>query len=593
MWLLNVRSRKLERFNEKDVSYAILSHTWAEDEVTFQDMMSDPKAAQTKNGYRKIDLTCKQALKDKLGYCWMDTCCIDKSSSTELSEAINSMYRWYERSSICYAYLSDIPPDCPCLDDYPTSQFDVSDNSSWATKLSKSRWFYRGWTLQELIAPYRVQFYGSGWNYVGSKIQGPTQAQPQYNRSYLLPLLSLITTIDQAVLEDTFELRHSISIAKKMSWAANRSTTRVEDGAYSLMGIFQVNMPLLYGEGMKAFIRLQEEIVKNTNDLSVLAWSPAHTNSKELFASSLSGFQDAGKLVSCREVPGQISVELTNRGIRVRALVLRDADLGPYAWIILNCRYDDNLSGPVAIKVIFHDRNLRGKEIDPNLSYEVSFFSLYETRLRVIAQEDCQKAQMQSLVITKNPKDRFPIYPQLLPRFWVRVASGISISRTDSEKNWNCETGVMCPEWMRPGDEISSNITLQQTHSGEEFIIKFTFSTRHGSWDLRSGRPQEGFHFHVLCYQAQTIKDMAHMHLMPPVFSPYAYAKLTLYSSSIMIAVKKENIMGTFTLIIDVSIDASPGAKVSNNWEEFASLALCTEPEHDDMLVQLSEIRAS
>ena len=151
------------------------------------------------------------------------------------------MYSWYEDSEICFAYLEDVP----------------SVQSSIA-ELWLSRWFTRGWTLQELIAPANINFYGKSWSFLGNKIE-------------LSSALSSITSIPEGILIDPFR-RSLANVTRKMSWAASRQTSRIEDTAYSLLGIFKVNMPLLYGEGEKAFFRLQEEIIRETDDQSLFAW---------------------------------------------------------------------------------------------------------------------------------------------------------------------------------------------------------------------------------------------------------------------------------------------------------------------------------
>lgn len=170
-------------------------------------------------------------------------CCIDKASSQELSEAINSMFQWYWDSSVCYAYLQDY----------------VSDTLD-AASLEKSEWLYRGWTLQELIAPRKLVFYNKSWHCFGSK-----------SDQNVCEVVSYITKIDvEFLLGSDLE---SASIAKRMSWASKRKTSRSEDIAYCLMGLFDINMPLLYGEGPKAFKRLQEEIIKQyPEDHSLYAW---------------------------------------------------------------------------------------------------------------------------------------------------------------------------------------------------------------------------------------------------------------------------------------------------------------------------------
>ncbi|RDL34748.1 uncharacterized protein BP5553_07876 [Venustampulla echinocandica] len=204
--------------------------------------------AGLKLGYKKIKFGCEQSIKDGLDWIWVDTCCIDKSSTAELSEAINSMFSWYKNAWVCYAYLSDVPGDT-----------DLSRNVS---SFALSRWFTRGWTLQELIASPDVLFYSASWQFLGSKLS-------------LCELLTEITGIDEEVLK--YRNLESTCVAKKMSWAAKRETTRIEDAAYCLLGIFDVNMPLLYGEGSRAFARLQEEIMKVSDDQSLFAWGLPQT----------------------------------------------------------------------------------------------------------------------------------------------------------------------------------------------------------------------------------------------------------------------------------------------------------------------------
>ncbi|EIW51976.1 uncharacterized protein TRAVEDRAFT_86572, partial [Trametes versicolor FP-101664 SS1] len=175
---------------------------------------------------------------------WIDSCCIDKASSSELSEAINSMFEWYSEADVCYAYLADVPDD--------------EDPRLLDSVFRESRWHRRGWTLQELIAPERVIFLSCTWRFLGTK-------------TGLASTLEQITNVDFAILTGRTTLT-SISVAKRMSWAATRWTTRVEDRAYSLLGLFGVHMSPIYGEGANAFLRLQEEIIKTIPDQSIFAW---------------------------------------------------------------------------------------------------------------------------------------------------------------------------------------------------------------------------------------------------------------------------------------------------------------------------------
>ncbi|KAF2117416.1 heterokaryon incompatibility protein-domain-containing protein [Lophiotrema nucula] len=243
MRLLNTSTLAVEEFHGSDIpEYAILSHTWEHEEVTLQDLRSGK--ATSMHGYAKLTKCCEQAARDGYTYCWIDTCCIDKTSSAELSEAINSMYAWYRNSHICYAYLTDCEGE--------TAAF-VEGYRGFL----ESRWWTRGWTLQELIAPKSVEFYDADWTLVGTKVS-------------LQEDITALTGIDEDVLRHADPLSHNVAV--RMSWAASRQTTRIEDRAYCLMGLFGVNMPLLYGEGNRAFIRLQEEIMRVTEDYTLFIW---------------------------------------------------------------------------------------------------------------------------------------------------------------------------------------------------------------------------------------------------------------------------------------------------------------------------------
>ncbi|KAI6147955.1 hypothetical protein BKA82DRAFT_239798 [Pisolithus tinctorius] len=207
-------------------------------------------------GYEKIIKSCEQAKKDGYRWIWIDTCCIDKRSSAELSEAINSMYQWYHESQKCYAHLNDV-----CGTFFPSEQ----DLSKFNKANGWPEWFLRGWTLQELIAPKQVEFFNKDWVPIGDK-------------GSLAETLEKITQIPIDVLRDGLNRRH-FCVAQLMSWAADRKTTRVEDRAYSLLGLFGVDMPKFYGEGKKAFQRLQLEIIQRYYcDHSIFAW-----NSKRQF----------------------------------------------------------------------------------------------------------------------------------------------------------------------------------------------------------------------------------------------------------------------------------------------------------------------
>ena len=238
--------------------YAILSHTWGADheEVTFKDLTEG--ICKSKEGYRKLTFCGKQAAKDGLQFFWVDTCCIDKSSSAELTEAINSMFRWYQDAARCYVYLSDVSDNNSVIDD----QF----SRRWKPEFKKSRWFTRGWTLQELIAPTSVEFFSKEETRLGDK-------------QSLEQTLHEITGIDIQALRGS-PLSH-FSMDERMSWAAKRQTKRKEDEVYSLLGIFNIYLPLIYGEGRQnALDRFQKEI-KGGNSINLPTVKGASFDSHE------------------------------------------------------------------------------------------------------------------------------------------------------------------------------------------------------------------------------------------------------------------------------------------------------------------------
>ncbi|KAI6021289.1 heterokaryon incompatibility protein-domain-containing protein [Pisolithus marmoratus] len=247
-----------EVLDDSPPQYAILSHCW-ENEVDYYEMtglmrMDEHYRNEIKQraGYKKIIQSCKQAQLDKYRWIWIDTCCIDKHNNSELTEAINSMYRWYSKSQKCYAYLYDVEDSIfPHQQDF--SRFDKANG--WPV------WFSRGWTLQELIAPKQLEFFNRDWDLIG-------------NKESLAETLEKITRIPIAVLRDK-QTPRDFCVAQIMSWAADRKTTKAEDRAYSLLGLFAVNMHMTYGEGKKnAFLRLQRQIMGRYSDHSIFAWNP-------------------------------------------------------------------------------------------------------------------------------------------------------------------------------------------------------------------------------------------------------------------------------------------------------------------------------
>jgi hypothetical protein len=356
MRLLHIKTLELESFFHGDVpEYAVLSHTWGSEEVTFQDLSTDLN--RKKSGWAKVLGSAVMAQKHNCEYIWIDSCCTEKTSSAELSEAINSMFQWYRECKVCIVYLEDIARE-------PEPKITVIEVDSKPVPapppprparafLPEARWFTRGWTLQELIAPKRSYFYDSTWNIIGDKQE-------------LLEEICDIIGIDADVICDQGLLENK-SIAHRMSWASKRVTTRVEDVAYCLMGIFAVNMPLLYGEGERAFTRLQEEIMKESGDQSLFAWDcyfplDAHdTQPPEgvgVLASHPSAFSKCANIV-----PYTTKLEpytMTNQGLRIHLRILEHTlQNKPHIHLaVLAYRYKNSLAHAIAIPIML--KSIRG-----------------------------------------------------------------------------------------------------------------------------------------------------------------------------------------------------------------------------------------
>ncbi|KAF2028685.1 HET-domain-containing protein, partial [Setomelanomma holmii] len=218
-------------FDERTIpAYAILSHTWGatDDEVTFADLTNGRGAA--KAGYNKILFCARQARRDGLKHFWVDCCCINKADCAELSQAIRSMFRWYRNAARCYVFLSDV--DMSAWED----DCEVS-TAYWISSFRSSRWFTRGWTLQELLAPTSIEFFSRDGRRLGDGLS-------------LVHTISEITRVPLAALQGG-PLSH-FSVSERISWMASRQCKLEEDEAYSLQGLFDVHMPLLYGEGKKS-----------------------------------------------------------------------------------------------------------------------------------------------------------------------------------------------------------------------------------------------------------------------------------------------------------------------------------------------------
>lgn len=307
------------------------------------------------------------------------------------------MYRWYKNAAVCYVHLADVSESCPHLSDATSFHPSIL---RWMTELEDSRWFTRGWTLQELIAPSQLYFFGQSWNYIGSLPD-------------LIQWVSRITNIQTDVLDGSRPLS-DLSIARRLSWAAKRKTTRLEDQAYSLFGILDVNMPLLYGEGKKAFLRLQEEIIRQSTDQSVFAWdAPAgFIESRELLlAPSPACFLNGSRIRRRRGTAGESAFRISNKGLEITLPIveqrLREDPSNPYVTLgILDCKYEGS-SNVLALVMKQHPFNIQGATSSVELyvsGYERSLGAgvAQYGRILPINPRDVEDAVSKSLTITRD-----------------------------------------------------------------------------------------------------------------------------------------------------------------------------------------------
>ncbi|KAI9150827.1 Vegetative incompatibility protein [Paramyrothecium foliicola] len=374
-----LRTEVYELVEAKDIpdpfpEYAILSHTWIspKDEITYQDMKTRKGDIENdvfkQKGWDKVQRYCDRAAKDGWKWAWMDTCCIDKTSPADTQEAINAMFRWYQNAGICYVYLGDVdvrktvahgnyadPSGLEHLDvDEITGKNNVGNPNSFLHKalnpyFINAKWFSRGWTLQELLAPHYLVFVDREWRRIGtrenwaSEIKEASRIEARY-----------LTGFNPTDLK-------ACSIAMRLSWASRRETTLEEDETYSLLGLFGISLPLIYGEGRwRAFNRLQRELIIHYNDDSMFAWKVDRNASSERFSQAQSGDSESqisgcGILApSIREFWDSSNIRafglygckfsMTNRGLEINAKRWRRRDDPSLCHIRLNCGFKNGRS---------------------------------------------------------------------------------------------------------------------------------------------------------------------------------------------------------------------------------------------------------
>lgn len=248
MLLLNTESFELRYSTDPPPKYSVFSHAQVSGDICFEDFKY-PEMLSCKVGFHRLQEACIRAGNYGSYWLWTDAVCIDKSSSAAFSEAFNNLSRIYQDCTFSLIYLEDFAPD-ECTD------------KNMEERLAACSWTRNVWVLPQLVFPRIAFFYDSAWNEIGTK-------------ATLAPQLSSATSINQSVLEDPATLQE-YSVAKRISWASNLQASQIDVWSFSLLGILGVNMPVMYGEGWKTFIRLQEEILRNTSDFSLFAWRPEH-----------------------------------------------------------------------------------------------------------------------------------------------------------------------------------------------------------------------------------------------------------------------------------------------------------------------------
>ncbi|KAK5630773.1 hypothetical protein RRF57_006488 [Xylaria bambusicola] len=328
----------MQFFGDEIPPYAILSHTWGKEEVTFQDLQT--LEHKSKQGYVKIEQTCRRAARKGCEWVWIDTCCIDKSSSAELSEAINSMFEWYQKAEICYVFLADVPP---------------SENLEHIFR--QARWLTRGWTLQEFLAPRFISLLNSEWEDINPE-NFPFAPLDLRRVSFEQGLLGYITGINVHRWRDA-------DIPTKLSWAARRQTSRTEDMAYCLLGLLDINMPLLYGEGTRAFTRLLEEVMKRSNshgllaagyDLPVLPSLHLLPKSPRAYAACAQKFSNVPVFGTSKS----LHFSMTNAGLNIELPLVNIDNKRKIVLGLLNCRDVAKLDNPqlaIALRQANDDRS--------------------------------------------------------------------------------------------------------------------------------------------------------------------------------------------------------------------------------------------
>ncbi|KAI1091081.1 heterokaryon incompatibility protein-domain-containing protein [Rostrohypoxylon terebratum] len=429
MRLLKTKEYKLIETNEVPSpfpQYAILSHTWISprDEITYQDFKRRKDdidyGLYKQKGWTKFKKYCDRAAKDGWDWAWMDTCCIDKTNPADTQEAINAMFRWYQNAGICYAYLEDVDANEASGTDtgFPlnwdldniASKDNIADSDSSIHKalgppLIKAKWFTRGWTLQELLAPPYLVFVDRAWRRIGTRESWAKE-------------IKTASSIEARYLTDFSPTDFvSCSIAKRLSWASRRETTIEEDETYSLLGLFGISLPLIYGEGRwRAFNRLQRELIIVYNDDSIFAWKAVPSSNLHLgsqwkdsdlrsgiLAPSIREYWDASD-INAFGLFGY-SFNLTNRGLEINAKRWKCRKDPTKFCISLACGLEasNRISIPLKLTDGFYDR-IHVERLDNTENIDENWLEERGTGPTIIRSSNHSKLNTSSLFALDYPR---------------------------------------------------------------------------------------------------------------------------------------------------------------------------------------------
>ena len=541
-------------------SYAILSHTWSEnpdDEVLYADIVSG--AGHEKPGWAKIRATCRQARLDGYDYCWVDSCCIDKSSSADLSEAINSMWTYYSGAAKCYAYLGDVSVEEMLATNLALSPF------------ARTKWFTRAWTLQELLAPRNVVFFGREWTNLaddGVDASEDLSVAPIGDKYSLKNEIAYISGISPQILGRDVDVG-SASIAERMSWAVSRRSTGTEDIAYSLLGMFDVHMPMIYGEGRKSFFRLQHEILKQSDDPSISAWesNKLPNDYHGLLAGSPATFSNGGKIRPFDGSREAAPWAMSNKGLSLELSMLYNGEETVFL-AALQCQHSDMLGFPgIYLKKLKDGKNIYARircrqlvQVYKQAPLQAIIIPQTFPKTRLAASEPIQMFQLRNLKYSIKETNSNAYHIESRQSSYVAKEAVYSESRHDIQSVPPLPDVAM--SWIEPGvrlafkvatgiENLSAAILFHRRSDGSKFVLMLgTRTDSEIAFDLST--QTHGSHIHPLESYAA-------------IFNPRPPGvRMSLRHIAVHVIVETQRLPGATYFLLDIHIQGLP--KMVESW---------------------------